>query len=46
MKDNNFGKLDAHSKEDIKKMEELLKKKYESQPQLKEKETTDRKIIA
>lgn len=46
MKDNNFGKLDAHSKEDIKQMEELLKKKYESEAHLKEKETTDKKIIA
>lgn len=38
------GKLDAHSKEDIKKMEEPLKKKKEKQ--LKEKETTGKKIIA
>lgn len=46
MKENNFGKLDAHSREDIKKMEEILKKKYESQPQIKEKKTIDKKIIA
>ena len=46
MKDNKFGKLDAHSKEDIKQMEEMLKKKYESQSQLKEKENNDKKIIA
>ncbi|MCH5348429.1 MAG: hypothetical protein J1E40_03835 [Oscillospiraceae bacterium] len=38
------GKLDAHSKEDIKKMEEPLNKKKEKQ--LKGKETTGKKIIA
>ena len=46
MKDNNFGKLDAHSKEDIKKMEELLKKKYENKLQEKEKESAVKKVTA
>lgn len=45
MKEMTFGKLDAHSKEDIKAMEDALKKKFESNKN-KDKKDSTKKIIA
>lgn len=40
-----FGRLDAHSKEDIKTMEDALKKKFEAN-KTKDKKESEKKIIA
>ena len=45
MKEMTFGKLDAHSKEDIKAMEDALKKKLEAN-KTKDKKEKAKKIIA
>lgn len=45
MKEMTFGKLDAHSKEDIKTMEDTLKKKFEAN-KTKDKKDSAKKIIA
>lgn len=45
MKEMTFGKLDANSKEDIKAMEDALKKKFEANKS-KDKKDSAKKIIA
>ena len=45
MKKMAFGKLDANSKEDIKAMENALKKKFEKE-KIKDKKEDTKKIIA
>ena len=45
MKEMAFGKRDAHSKEDIKAMEDALKKKLEAN-KAKDKKDSAKKIIA
>ena len=45
MKEMTFGKLDAHSKEDIKAMEDALKKKLNAN-KTKDKKYSAKKIIA
>ena len=45
MEEMTFGKLDAHSKEDIKTMEDALKKKFEAN-KTKDKKESEKKISA